>query len=165
MEPLDEALTGSPINQKRKRLWEKGFLDEEPAATSPIKPKRKQRWKKDVNRALEEAHPSEGTEEQSKELGKLVAEESKSENLDERLKANEREFLHRTKEANIQKALRGRNFTRKLLKKHDVWWNTTNADYMTLYVPKDAENALRNECIEWVHVHPITGHVGMHGTS
>ena len=72
MEPFDEALTGSPIKQKRKRLWEKGLLDEEPAAASPIKPKQKRCWKKDVTGAPEEANPSEGTEEQSKELGTLA---------------------------------------------------------------------------------------------
>ena len=129
-------------------------------AASPIKPKRKRRWEKDVTGALEEANASKRTEEQSKELEPLV------ENLDERLKANEQEFLNRIKEASIQdEALRGKNFRRKLLKKNDMWWNTTNADYMALYIPKDTDNALRNECIEWVHIHPFTGHVGMHRTS
>ena len=166
VKPDGEALTGSLIKPKRKQGWEKELLDEGSVAASPIKPKRKQRWEKDVTGALEEANASEGTEEQSRKLETLVTEENKNENLDERLKANEQEFLNRIKEASIQdEALTGRNFRRKLLKKHDVWWNTTKADYMALYVPKDAGNALRNECIEWVHVHPFTGHVGMHRTS
>ena len=161
-----EALTGSPIKPKRKQGCKKELLDEGSEAASLIKPKQKRRWEKDVTGPLEEANASEGTEEQSSRVETLVAEENKNENLDERLKANDQEFWNRIKEASIRdEALKGRNFRKKLLKKHDVWWNTTKADYMTLYVPKDAENASRNECIEWVHVHPFTGHVGMQMTS
>ena len=61
--------------------------------------------------ALEEANASEGTEEQSRKLETLVTEENKNENLDERLKANEQDFLNRIKEASIQdEALTGQEF-------------------------------------------------------
>ena len=29
-----------------------------------------------------------------------------------------------------------------------------------MYIPEDPRNALRNECIEWLHIHPFFGHVG-----
>lgn len=35
---------------------------------------------------------------------------------------------------------------------------------MSMYLPEDARNALRNECIEWLHIHPFTGHVGSRKT-
>ena len=44
-------------------------------------------------------------------------------------------------------------------------WKQTNAEHMALYIPRNESNALRNECIEWVHIHPFTGHVGMHRTA
>ena len=90
----------------------------------------------------------------------------KDESLDERQKANEENFLERIKQANTNDgALRVKNFRRKLTKKDDLWWKETDADYMALYIPEDAGNALREECIELVHIHPFTGHVGMHRTS
>ena len=166
VDPNGEALTGSPIKPKRKRGWEKESLDEEPVVASPIKPSRRQGWEKGVTGALDGANVPERTEEQSGMPEAEVTQKEKDENLDERLKANEKDFLERIKKASIlDEALKGRNFRRKLRIKDGLWWNPTNANYMALYVPKDTENALRNECIEWVHAHPFTGHVGMHRTS
>ena len=51
------------------------------------------------------------------------------------------------------------------MQKEGLWWKDTAAENMALYIPQTARNALRNECIAWVHVHPFTGHVGLHRTS
>ena len=37
--------------------------------------------------------------------------------------------------------------------------------WRALYIPKNAGNALRQECLEWVHVHPFSGHVGRDRTA
>ena len=41
----------------------------------------------------------------------------------------------------------------------------TSEATLAMYIPQIAANALRMECISWVHAHPFTGHVGMHRTS
>ena len=47
----------------------------------------------------------------------------------------------------------------------DPWWKTTEGEHMALYIPRNASSALRQECIEWVHVHPFSGHVGRDRTT
>ena len=122
------------------------------------------RIEKDATGAPEKATASDGTGEQSKALGSRQTDTDVS--LEEKQKANESNFLARVKDAGTQDgSMLVKNFKRRLLQKEGLWWKDTAAENMALYIPKTAGNALRNECIAWVHVHPFTGHVGIHRTS
>ena len=151
---------------KRKLICEKKSLDEGHVAASLIKQKRKQLCEKDVARAAKEDNILEGTEEQRRKLGTLPLNEVVI--LNTRQKANEDNSLNRIKEASIRnEALKITNFRGKVITKNidGMWWNPAGAKYMALYVyiPQGISNALRSECIEWVHAHPFTCHVGLQG--
>ena len=156
VKPAGGAPTGpltSPRIERRPR-------DEGPVDASLTSP----RIEKDAAGAPEKATASDGTGEQSKVLGSRHTDTDVS--LEEKQKANESNFLARVKDAGTQDgSLLVKNFKRRLLQKEGLWWKETAGENMALYIPQTAGNALRDECIAWVHVHPFTGHVGIHRTS
>ena len=58
-----------------------------------------------------------------------------------------------------------KNFRKKLVYRDALWWRP-GKDSITMYVPqgKDKSDAIRLECIHWVHDHPFGGHVEMYRT-
>ena len=88
--------------------------------------------------------------------------------LEERQKANEANFLDRVRAAYLQDGVlrsSGKSFMKKLLSRDGLFWRKIEGkEDMPMYIPEDPGNALRNECIEWLHIHPFAGHVGMRRT-
>ena len=79
---------------------------------------------------------------------------------------NEANFVHRVREVTPQdNPLQGKRRRRRLQYKEGLWWKDTGEATHAMYIPQIAANALRMECISWVHARPFTGHVGMHRTS
>ena len=153
---------GSLSKQKRKRLEEQEPHDEGPVAASLSTPKAEQ----GAAGVPEEASALEGTGGQGEQLGDMHTKEG--ENLNDRQRLNEADFLKRVREHSLHdNTLRHRKNRKssKSFQKDGLWWRKTGAEQMALYIPPDEGNALRNECIEWVHKHPFTGHVGVHRTS
>ena len=91
--PSGKAAAGSPTNRKCKRMDEREPRDEGPVATSPTRP----RAETDVAGAPDEAHASEGTEQQSREPGAM--QDNPEVPLEDRQQANEANFLERVREA------------------------------------------------------------------
>ena len=157
---MGKAAAGSPTNRKRKRMDEREPRDEGPVATSPTRP----RAETDVAGAPDEAHASEGTEQQSREPGAM--QDNPEVPLEDRQQANEANFLERVREAAYaDEDLQQKWLKKKLTQTNGLWWKEVSGEHMALYIPRDAANALRQECLEWVHVHPFSGHVGRDRTS
>jgi len=75
--------------------------------------------------------------------------------------SNEASFLDRIRQARPTDAVLIRKGLRKrLIERDGLWWKATEGEHMALYIPQDEGSALRQDCIEWVHVHPFSGHVG-----
>ena len=155
-----KAAVGLPTKRKRKRMDEKKPLDEGPVVTSPTR----LRAETDVARAPEEANTSERTEQQSRELGAMLHKQDMP--LEDRQQANEANFLERVREAAYaDEDLQQRWLKKKLTKEQGLWWKEVNGEHMALYIPPDAANMLRQECLKWIHVHPFSGHVDRDMTS
>jgi len=154
-EPSGETSAGSRIRWKRKREAKRDLPDEEPVASS-----RSNRFgQTDVARVSEGAQVPEGTIEQGGEPS--VTPNKEIETLDVRQKANEASFIARIRHASLKYA----DLTRKDIKERHVerdglWWKATEEEHLSLYIPRNASSALRQEYIEWVHIHPFNGHVG-----
>ena len=54
--------------------------------------------------------------------------------------------------------LKSKNFRRKMIYRDGLWWRPGNEN-IAMYMPqgKDNSDALRLECIQWVHDHPFGG--------
>ena len=155
VEPTGEASTDLPIKRKPLAEAEKKSPDEGPVGASKINPL----GEKDVTGVLEETAVPEGTVQQGREPS--ATSEPECEPLDDRQKANEANFIARVKQANINDVdLTKRKIYKRLTQKDGLWWKPTQGEHMALYIPEDADSALRKECMEWVHIHPFSGHVG-----
>ena len=155
-----EVAAGSPINRKRKRMSERESLDEEPAAASPTN----LRAERDVTGVPDDNTISEGTGQQSRKPSALL--DSQNMPLEGRALANEANFLERVREAEAaDESLQRKGFRKRLTQEQGLWWKNVEGEHLALYVPQNADNTLRQECLEWVHVHPFSGHVGRDRTS
>ena len=81
-------------------------------------------------------------------------------------RANEGNFLEQIREAEAaDESLQRKGFRKRLTQEQGLWWKNVEGEHLALYVPQNADNTLRQECLEWVHVHPFSGHVGRDRTS
>ena len=79
---------------------------------------------------------------------------------------HEDEFLQRIKHAYTHDTgLKSKHVRKRLTCKAGLWWRS-ESQHDALYVPQEFGNpeALRIECMQWVHEHPFGGHVGMNRT-
>ena len=94
------------------------------------------------------------------------AQNNEDESLEDKQKVNEASFLDRIRQPSKRDAILTQKGLRKRpIERDGLWWKTTEGEHMALYIPKDVGSALRLECIEWVHVHPFSGHVGRDRTT
>jgi len=158
--PSGEASAGSPIRWKRKREAERGPSNEEPVVAS----RRNRFGQTDVAGESEGTQVPDGTVEQGRQPS--VTQNNEDESLEDKQEVNEASFLDRIRQASKRDAILTQKGLRKRpIERDGLWWKTTEGEHMALYIPKDVGSALSLECIEWVHVHPFSGHVGRDRTT
>ncbi len=163
-----KASAGSRINP----CGETGLLDEGPGVSSRIKPKAKTGAARVPD---EQTSHSEGTEQRGGTQGTEadithaeadIFQHEEERELETQKQIHEDEFLQRVRNAyKHDTGLKSKTVRKRLTCKEGLWWKSEN-QHDTLYVPQGAidPDALRTECMQWVHDHPFGGHVGMHRT-
>ena len=149
---------GTPAGPAISPRGERGSHDEGPVGVSAISP----RGERGASGAPDKGNTLEGAGQEGRE-----PEELREVPLEERQQLNEANFLERVRAAYPgDTALQGtKQFKKKLVSQAGLFWRSTEGkEDMPMYIPKDPGNALRNECIEWLHIHPFSGHVGMRRT-
>ena len=153
VKPSGRALADSLISPR----VEKESHDKGPVDASLISP----RVEKDVDGASDRGNTLKDAGQMSRTPE--VMRDSDDMPLDDRRQANEADFLDRVRAAcQDDSSLRNRSFRKRFASQHGLFWRGMEGqEDMPMYVPENSGNALRNECIEWLHIHPFAGHVGM----
>ena len=164
VDPSGETPAGSPISRKSHQKVERELRDEELEAASPISP----RVERDRARVPDEPTPhSDGTERQGpKQSAAANTNDTDEQGLDEKVRAREYTYLQQIRDAYQHDVLlKFKNFRRKIIYRDGLWWRP-GGENIAMYIPqgRDKPDALRLECIQWVHDHPFGGHVGMYRT-